>query len=379
MRTAWLTSKLGGAVAGSVIELEEGTYSGEFTINASGTSTQPIIIRPARRGARVVIDGGLTINGNYVYLQDVEIKYSGWTSRISAFSDPSPADIPLSKSFTVNGSNCRVFRCTLHDLATVGAFGVAGWWRWNHIYGIGWDAPDRGHGHGIYAQNTGAESIFEYNIIHDCYGWSFHAYSQTAGQLNNITARYNILFNAASPAFAGANNLLIGGVNVVATNAKAQNNDTYGATGAGINIGYDDTLGGATGAYVTDNYAPDGLQLHNVTAVDTSGNVTSPPGSGIRTVVRADSDVYGHGSVSIYNWDSVASVNVNVSAILPAGAACHVHYAQNYDSDVVDAVVAGDGTLTFNVQASAHSVLPTIAGATGALTAPTYACFILEI
>jgi hypothetical protein len=54
---AGLRSALANARAGDVIELREGVYRGSFSLTASGTARQPIVVRGASR-TRSVIDGG---------------------------------------------------------------------------------------------------------------------------------------------------------------------------------------------------------------------------------------------------------------------------------------------------------------------------------
>ena len=75
-----LKQALAGAVAGDVITLAPGTYAGQFSISASGTASDPIVIRGASQSA-VVLDGqGCTgcnvveIYGSYVHVEDLTIK-----------------------------------------------------------------------------------------------------------------------------------------------------------------------------------------------------------------------------------------------------------------------------------------------------------------
>ncbi len=73
-------SALNNAKAGDVITLANGTYAGNFAIQASGTANNPIVIRGASEDG-VVLDGGgctgcnvLEVYGSYVHLEKLTIK-----------------------------------------------------------------------------------------------------------------------------------------------------------------------------------------------------------------------------------------------------------------------------------------------------------------
>ena len=74
-----LRTALSSARAGDVITLSAGTYAGPFAISASGTETQPIVIR-GTTAAGVVLDGGncsscnvLEVSGSYVHIEELTI------------------------------------------------------------------------------------------------------------------------------------------------------------------------------------------------------------------------------------------------------------------------------------------------------------------
>ena len=77
---AQLTSALNAAQAGDIIELAAGTYSGNFALQASGTATQPIVIRGVAQDT-VILDGGgctgcnvLETYGNYVHIENLTVQ-----------------------------------------------------------------------------------------------------------------------------------------------------------------------------------------------------------------------------------------------------------------------------------------------------------------
>jgi MYXO-CTERM domain-containing protein len=71
---------LSAAKAGDVITLANGTYSGQFSINASGTADNPIVIRGASQDG-VILDGGgctgcnvIELYGSFVHVEKLTIK-----------------------------------------------------------------------------------------------------------------------------------------------------------------------------------------------------------------------------------------------------------------------------------------------------------------
>lgn len=77
-----LQSALDGAAPGDVIELQEGTYAGNFSISASGTAEDPIVIRGASQGG-VILDGQgcepcnvLEVYGSFVHVERLTIAHA---------------------------------------------------------------------------------------------------------------------------------------------------------------------------------------------------------------------------------------------------------------------------------------------------------------
>ena len=90
------------------------------------------------------------------------------------------------------------------------------------FYYNGYGAPDRGHGHGIYAQNLGStpKQIYD-NIIFQQFGWGIHAYGE-GGHLDNLDFQGNISFNNGGLSGGWHANILVGGTQNAATNPKLQ-------------------------------------------------------------------------------------------------------------------------------------------------------------
>ena len=77
---ASLQAALGAAKLGDVITLAPGTYAGEFTLSASGSADDPIVIRGADRDT-VILDGGdaggnvLAVEGSYTHVERLTLQH----------------------------------------------------------------------------------------------------------------------------------------------------------------------------------------------------------------------------------------------------------------------------------------------------------------
>ncbi|NMB73658.1 MAG: hypothetical protein GYA21_00855 [Myxococcales bacterium] len=74
-----LRSALSAARAGTIIVLADGTYSGTFSINQSGTAENPIVIRGQHRDGAILDGGGSTGNvfeiyGSFVHLENLTLR-----------------------------------------------------------------------------------------------------------------------------------------------------------------------------------------------------------------------------------------------------------------------------------------------------------------
>jgi hypothetical protein len=226
----------------------------------------------------------------------------------------------------------------------------------NLIYYNGFDLPDRGHGHGIYAQNdTGTKTIAE-NIIFDQYGWGIHIYTE-GGSINNFNVDGNISFNNGSVSFSGyTNNILVGGLQV-ANNNNITNNYTYYTPAAGSgynNIGYS---AGCSNTTINNNYFASGyfaISLPNCVPTQMTGNtfygltpgwisgaysnnvITGTRPTGVKYFVRPNKYEPGRGNITIFNWASQSTVSVDLSPLgLSQGAPFEIRDAENFSGPPV--------------------------------------------
>ena len=84
------------------------------------------------------------------------------------------------------------------------------------IFYNGWDAPDRGHGHGIYAQNETGKKYLTDNVIFRQFSYGIHAYTE-GGKIDNfeVESAISCSTTAKPSAQSGfATDILVGGLQV---------------------------------------------------------------------------------------------------------------------------------------------------------------------
>ena len=341
---------------GDTIWLRGGTYTGApFTSNLNGTSASPIIVRQYP-GERATIDGNyagtevtLKIMGSYTWYWGFEIFNSDPTR-----SSPDPNLNPPRRGEGVqqSGDGTRMINMIVHDTSQgviTGESATDGRIYGNLFYYNGYDAPDRGHGHGIYAQNLGStpKPIYD-NIIFQQFGWGIHAYSE-GGHLDNLDFQGNVSFNNGGLSGSWHTNILLGGTQNKATNPKLTSNFTYN-TGQGNtnNLGYS---AGCTNPGITNNYLASGtaLGISNCSGLTITGNTfygsisgftqsgfpsntyygsTRP--TGVKVFVRPNAYEAKRANIVIYNWDLQGTVSVDVSGVLAVGDGFEVRNAQDF-------------------------------------------------
>src|SRR3990167_1178123 len=97
---------------GSRLLLRAGTYSADYINQLSDVTIQPY------PGEHVIIDGSLLVRGSGVTFRDLEIAFSGWTTRASSQIGSHPTDIPDKQLRII--APCKFVNCMIHDLSQVG-------------------------------------------------------------------------------------------------------------------------------------------------------------------------------------------------------------------------------------------------------------------
>lgn len=343
------------------VYLRGGTYSGDFTCALNGTAALPLIFR-AYPGERPIIDGSLTISGNYTHWYDLEITYSGWTGR-----DEVPNGTNPGHGLTVSGTGNKMTGCIVHDTGGNGSWqaNTGGGFSGCLIYNCGWLSPDGGHGHAIYTQNEFATQYHHNNILWGQYGFGMHGYT-AAGLINYFDLRQNICFRNDGRQFA------LGGLG----GQRAHNcvvDENVMLEGDGYLKGDDITL--------TNNYSPNGFTIEGTSErVTQSGNTFTAPESGTNIFVFPRVDKSGWAHVAIYNWDSANSVDLDVSGVtgLGVGDGYKLHNAQDYFDDIATGTVAESQIIAVDMRAVSHSVEARVGSSALASTFPAFGAFVLE-
>jgi hypothetical protein len=394
---------------GDTLWLRGGTYRGTFTSTLKGTPDGPITVRQAP-GERATIDlvtrdrtAVFLIRGDHVRFWGFEVTCSdpGRTSKTGG-SNPGPE--VRRGSIDCRASHVRFINLVVHDLGV--GFGFWSEGEGGEIYGClnynhGWRAPDRGHGHGIYAQNAKGVKRLVDNVLFNQFSHGIHAYGSARAPLTGFHVEGNVAFHngvLSGPEHL-APNVLVGGGGP-ARNVTVTRNFTYHPTPAtGVRLGYGAVNEDLT---LTDNYfvgytevrlwkrvaakentivGPDTLvrmelpkwvepkdyawdrntyrssrqKYPPLTAVrerdtlvtgwrewqaaglDRAGQYTEGVLNGTQVFVRPNQYEPGRGHVVVYNWDGNAVIEAVLSGVLKKGQAYRVVRAQDFFSRPVAA------------------------------------------
>jgi PKD repeat protein len=393
---------------GDTIWLRGGVYHGTYTSHLNGTASSPIVVRQYL-GERATIDGGnsgwtsiLMVSGSYTWYWGFEVMSSD-PNRISSQTGSNPTDIGRGNIATEQtsrtGAGLKFINLIIHDIQDAGLWkeAVGSEFYGSLIYYDGWNAPDRGHGHGLYLQNlTGTMSIRD-NVIFENFQNGIQCYGSESAYLNNFDIEGNTIFNNGSIVSSPANNIIIGGGVVAQNPAVKDNNLYYTAWGNGINVnmGYYPYGIGASNPVMTGNYAGNGeFDLNSAdTNTTLSGNAiysslvnwtpsqfpsntfyASKP-SAAKIVVRPNAYEPGRANITVYNWNLAATVSVDVSAVLAAGQAYEVRNAQNWFGAPV-AAGTYDGT-PLNLPMTGLGVATPVGWAAPPASGPEFNVFVL--
>jgi hypothetical protein len=356
---------------GDTVWLRGGTYVGIFTSSLTGTLGSPIQVRQYP-GERATVDGGtnppsyntavLTINGAYTWYWGFEVTNSN-TSRTNSTTGSAPPN-QRALGFDVYGVGTKLINLVIHDTGQgVGLWTTATDSEVNGclIYYNGWDAPDRGHGHGIYNQNRApsTQKLIN-NILFDGFACGTHTYAE-GGYMDNVDLEGNTAFrNGVLSLVSGYfYDLLLGGTIHVAANPTMISNYTYTAAAASRNnLGYQ---AGTSNATINNNYFAD---VFNVVPPDTGLTMTgntfygvytgflssdfpsntyySSRPAGTQVFIRPNQYETGRANITVYNWGLSASVPVDLSSVLANGAQYEIRNVQNfYGPPAVSGTYAG--------------------------------------
>jgi hypothetical protein len=369
----------GRVLPGDHIILLDGTYTGDWECEWSGTLADPIIINPKNIN-KVTIDGSLIVN-EYTHWYDIDFTDSRTDRYI-----PTVGINATGPGIEYHG--CRI--CDLH-LNGISWFGSGiGEISENVIYNNGDRFPDTsGHGHGVYTHNDiGGARLIARNIIGNQLGnYTIHIYTGSDNFCKDYTIQDNILCG---------DGYIAGGGDGLWSYLYEHN----------VHYGFGSDINGQ-GRYSTLNN--DGIIRHNY-FVDLGAitiDVTPPWTEGL---VEQDNEVYGHttkdevgdhfvragyteydypatktwivpytesarwlGMVAIFNRDSAATVSVDFSSLLANGN-YRLRNGQNM-TETWDFTQAG---VAINVPMNTWTASHVIGEGDGENHLPVFGAFVIE-
>jgi len=339
---------------GDTIWVRGGTYVGTYSTNLNGTASAPIIVR-AYPGERVVLDGndgssndGFVAHGSYTWYWGFELMNSDPTRVFSVISSSSRPDV-----VTNNATHTKFINFVVHDggvafytytaMADVEIYGAI-------IYNNGWQASDRGHGHGLYLKNDVGPVVARDNVLFNQFGYGIHIYTDGgAGLLNNISAIGNISFDNGSLASTGPSAEIGNLGQPPANNLVITNSMTYVAPSVG---GSNLVLGSGDGLTATGNYVIGGNGISQGSWTNaTIANNTVIPSNATQTVVSIRPNAYepGRAFVAVYNGAGLGTVTVDPSGVLQPGASYTVRNVQDLFGTPVASGTYGGGSITIPI------------------------------
>ena len=280
------------AKPGDTIWLRGGTYRGGLTSTVGGRADAPVTIR-AVPGERATIDcrsrqgqQGSTlfsVEGDWTVVRDLEVTCSD-PKRVTKITGSHPNDIRRG-GISCRASGVKFVNLVVHDCSNGLGFwsgGAGGEVYGCLIYNNGWLAPDRGHGHAIYAQNkTGTKRLVD-NILFNQFSYGLHAYGSGRAFLSGFHVEGNVSFNNGSAAGRDRRTpaVLIGG-GCTAERITLADNCTYGSGpgGGAVRLGYSWGRKLNRDAVVRGNYLVGDVDLRFWEQVTFTNNTVIAPGT----------------------------------------------------------------------------------------------------
>ncbi len=329
---------------GDRILLLQGTYRRRpkelFAVSLEGTTQKPITVGAAP-GAWPVVDGGFLFQkeAKAVWLRDIEITVSEPdTSKdhpVEGGSFPESFKRPWGGVEVQGGDDLKFI-----DLVVHGCRQGMGLWKdalraevcGCIFYDNGWNAVDRGHGHGIYTQNEIGAKVIRNCIFTGGYGYSLHAYGSSNAFVDNYLIEGNIAYDA--------NTFLVGGGRP-SRGIVVRDNSLYGVQ---MRIGYDAPSNEdcTVSGNVIANGSLDIVRFSKVTQSDNllvAKDATRPSTPLVR--LRVDPYNPSRAHVAIYNWPKTSSVKIPVAGFGRAGATVSLYDPRNLREPI--ARVRSDG------------------------------------
>lgn len=377
-------SGAGGRVkAGDTVWVRGGTYFAPFRSTLTGTAAARIVVR-AYPGERAIIDGVNTTSDNFVVAGAYSIIWG------LEFTNTAPSRYTdlinhnyRANNVVNNGSHNKYVNIVVHD-GGVGFFNysvqsdveISG----SVFYNNGWQAPDRGHGHGMYLKSDVGPLVAKDNVLFNQYGYGIHVYTNTgSGLLNNIQLTGNVSFDngSLSPTGTSANLGNLG--QPLANNLGVIGNMTYFAPSlSGTNL----TLGSGSGLTATGNYVVGGSGITQGTWTNAVVNTNTVFAAGAASrpaavFVRPNAYEAGRANIIVYNWSGLGSVTADLSQVLAVGDRFEVRNVQDLFGAPVVSGTFGGGAISIPMTGVTSPVPVGLSSSPAPKTGPYFDVFVV--
>jgi hypothetical protein len=401
--TTALTGGNGKVQPGDTVWLRGGTYRGPFHSSLTGTAAAPIVVRQSA-GERAIVDGAGSLNDTFV----VRGAYSIFWGFEIVNTDPTRC-CSTSSNFRADmvtnyAPHTKFINLIVHDGGP--GFFVSSTYPDVEIYGsivynIGYQGPDRGHGHAMYIKSDVGPVSIRDNIMFNQFGFGVHEYTDAGkGRLDNIQLEGNVIFNSGLlSSNSESANILAGGGQEPADAITVIDNMTYfppGTGGKNLEVGPVGSLLNGT-MTVRSNYAVGGAPvlyvghwrhgtvggntfiggaIHSETALEPSVAAVPSPAA---TVVFVRPNVYepGRANIIVYNWGRLPAAVVDVSKVLRVGDRYDVRSVQDLFGTPVASGRYGGGSISIAMTAVRPPAPIGLATSRAPVTGPAFDVFLL--
>ena len=255
------------------------------------------------------------------------------------------------------GPNLKLINLVIHDAGS----GI-GLWKTStntevygcYVYYNGWTDPDRGHGEGIYMQNSSGTKRVVDNVMFSQFDHGIMAYGSSNAQVDNVYYEGNVLFsNGKLTTHPNGWGIMIGG-GVVANNHTLLSNHFYNTFDYKRSNNLDIAYGqGSNNVTIRDNYSAGFMAVNhdrNAANLTAAGNtfiggastmargqinaaantfLNTPPATN-RIFVRRNQYDNTRATVIVYNWAGSTNVSADLNGLLASGDRYEVRKIENY-------------------------------------------------